>query len=112
MELQGIFSSGFFETIAALVVTVLTPYVTKKVRDHDIRQAIAQAADAALVLAVKKWRSNGLGDIASLLRLIVEGLMSDPAAPKQLKKSPALAERAAAAAVARNAATLSGIPNK
>ena len=95
--------------IAQLVVTVVGPWVLKKIRDRDIREAIAHAADAALVLAITK--SGKFADYGVLLRAVVAGILTDPSAPKQVTRNSEAAERAAAAAIARNSvgtATLVG----
>lgn len=93
--------------VAELVVAVVGPWVLKKIRDRDLREAIAHAADAALVLAIKK--SNKFADYGDLIRAVVDGILEDPSAPKQVKKSPELAERAAAAAIARNSVGMTSL---
>lgn len=93
--------------IAEIVVAVIGPWILKKVKDRDLREAIAHTADAALVLAIRK--STKFASTGELLRAVVEGILKDPTAPRQLKKDPERAERAAAAAIARNTVGLTGL---
>jgi len=86
--------------IAQVAVAVVGPWILKKIRDRDIREAIAHAADAALVLAIK--RSTKFADTGELLRAVVAGILAEPTAPSMVRKNVANAERAAAAAIARN----------
>lgn len=86
--------------VAQVVVAIFGPWILKKIRDRDIREAIAHAADAALVLAIK--RSTKFDDVGELLRAVVAGILADPAAPSMVRKNVANAEKAAAAAIARN----------
>ena len=88
------------QLLAGAVVTVVGPWILKKVKDRDLREAIAHTADAALVLAIHK--NDKFADAGQLLRAVVAAILADPLAPKQLKSNQTLAAQAAAAAIARN----------
>lgn len=86
------------EPILKLVVApVLGAWLLKKIRDRDTREALAVAADAALVLAIKKSHDKGLKNLGELIREVVSGILANPA----VTNNPGIAENAAAAAVAR-----------
>jgi hypothetical protein len=81
-----------------VVAPALAVWVGKKIHDRDTREALAVAADAALVLAIRKSKGNGaIKDIAELVREVVAGILANP----KVTNNPQVAEVAAAAAVAR-----------
>lgn len=86
---------------AEVIVAVLAPFVYKKIRDRDIREAIAHIADAALVLAITKVKGKTYQDVGELIREVVAQIMADPTAPSQLRSNESVAVQAAAAAVSR-----------
>ncbi len=94
-------SFGILQAIAALAVTVLAPIVTRKIQKRETREAIANVADAALVLAIMAAKSKTFTDLGELIREVVANIMRDPAAPRQLREDSNLAMKAAAAAISR-----------
>ncbi len=92
---------GILNILAPLVITLGAPYIAKKIRDEHVRRAIADTADAALTLAVAKSNGKMLGNIAALLQVVVDGILTSPTSPSALRKNPAKAAAAAAAAIAR-----------
>lgn len=98
------FLSQFATTV---IVPVLGAWILKKVKDRDVREAIASSADAALVFAIRKSKQNGaIADIAELVREVVKEILTDPNVPNVAKNDPTVVERAAAAAVARSGVVL------
>ncbi len=89
-------------SIAQIAVIPIGAWFTKKIRDRDIRDAIVHSADAALVLAIQKTKGNGIRNLAELVQIVVQGIVNDPRAPRQVKANPEAAATAARAAIARN----------
>jgi len=89
-------------SIAQLAVIPVGAWLAKKVRDREIRDAIMHTADAALVLAIQKTKGNGIRNLAELVQIVVQGIVNDPKAPRQVRTNPDAAATAARAAIARN----------
>jgi len=96
-----------FEALASLAVLIVGPIVAKKIRDREVRETLANIADAALVLAISKSKGQTFADLGDLIRFIVQGILTDPRTPATVQKDTLRAEQAAAAAVAR--AGLAGV---
>jgi len=99
-------------TLAQIAIIPVGAWFAKQVRDREIRDAIIHTADAALVLAIQKTKGNGIRNLAELVQIVVQGILNDPTAPRQVRNNTGAALTAARAAIARNSVGVTQIvPN-